>query len=361
MHILKLNLKERSYNIITGEKIIPLLGRYLCRLKIGRDAYIITNSRIKKHYGNTIANSLRNSGFNFKFQYVPDSERAKDIKVAAFLIRNLAKFDLKKKTFIIALGGGVIGDLGGFVASVYKRGIPYVQVPTTLLAQVDSAIGGKTAIDLSEGKNLAGAFYQPKMVFSDVALLNTLSKKQIANGLAEVIKYGIVKDRRLFVYLEKHYNDILKLKKVHIEHVVNSCARIKSSIVSYDEREERGLRTILNFGHTIGHAIEAASGFKGYSHGEAVALGMLVALKISARLKFIDEPLVKRAELLISNVGLPVKIKNVTVNAVLNRHYHDKKFSGKNNKLVLISELGRARIVKNVPLGIIRSAVENRI
>lgn len=361
MHIIKLNLKERSYNIITGAGILPLAGRYLCNLKAGKDAYIITNNRIKKLYGNIVAKSLKENGFNFIFKTVPDGEKAKGIETASSLIKQLARFDLRREPFIVTLGGGVIGDLGGFIASIYKRGIPYVQIPTTLLAQVDSAIGGKTAIDLNEGKNLAGAFYQPKMVLSDVSCLATLSKKEIKSGLAEVIKYGVIKDKSLFVYLEKNYKKIIGLEKVPLEHIVNACARIKAEIVSSDEREKKGLRTILNFGHTIGHAIEAATDFNGYNHGEAVALGMLVSLRISVELKFISESLLKRIEFLIKNTGLPVKIRGVSLNKVLIKHYHDKKFIGKTNKFVLLCELGRVKIVNNIPLGLIRSAVEERM
>jgi 3-dehydroquinate synthase len=307
-----------------------------------------------------LVKGLKPYGFNYKFKVVPDSEKSKDIKVAALLIKDLAKFDLRKRTFIIALGGGVVGDLSGFVASVYKRGIPYIQVPTTLLAQVDSSIGGKTAVDLSEGKNLVGAFYQPRMVFSDISLLKTLSKRQLSSGLAEVIKYGIIRDSKLFLYLEKNYKDIINLKAETLEHIVRACVKIKSEIVSLDEREEKGLRTVLNFGHTIGHAVEAASGFNKYNHGEAIALGMLVALSISVKLGLIKETLSKRAELLINNVGLPVKISKVPLRRILSRYYHDKKFIGAKNRFVLTLGLGKTRIVKDIPLKLISSAIEER-
>ena len=360
MHIVKLNLKNRSYNIVIGTRIISDLGKQISRLNLGNNAYIITNSVIKNYYGDVLAKGLKSCGFNYKFKIVADSEKAKDIKVAAILIKDLAKFDLKKRTFIIALGGGVVGDLSGFVASVYKRGIPYIQIPTTLLAQVDSSIGGKTAVDLSEGKNLVGAFYQPKMVLSDISVLKTLSKRQLASGLAEVIKYGIIKDKNLFIYLEKNYKDIINLKVGALEHIVKACAKIKADIVSLDEREEKGLRTILNFGHTIGHAIEAASGFNKYNHGEAVALGMLVALDMSVKLRLTSEPLLKRAESLINNVGLPVKISRVSLKAILNRHYHDKKFTGAKNKFVLSAGLGKTKILKDIPLKLISTAIEER-
>ena len=360
MHTLKLNLKERSYNIVVGSHILAFLGEELAGLQLGKDAYIITNYFIKERYGITLSDGLKKAGINFKFKTVPDSEKAKDIKIAASLIKDLARFDLRKQPFIIALGGGVVGDLSGFVASIYKRGIPYVQVPTTLLSQVDSSIGGKTAVDLNEGKNLAGAFYQPRLVFSDISLLKTLDKKQVASGMAEVIKYGLIKDRRLFEYLESKHANILKLKQEYLKHIVKSCARIKASVVSHDEREKKGLRTILNFGHTIGHAIEAASRTYTYNHGESIALGMLVALEISLKLDLIQESLLKRAELLISRVGLPVKITKVSTSKILKRHYYDKKFTGNTNKFVLLAGLGKVKIVKNVPLALIHYAIEKR-
>ncbi len=360
MHTVKLNLKKRSYNIVIGTKILPVLGRYISRLNLGNNAYIITNSFIKNRYGQALIDGLKPYGFSYKFKLVPDSERSKDIKIAALLIKDLAKFDLRKRTFIIALGGGVVGDLSGFVASIYKRGIPYIQVPTTLLAQVDSSIGGKTAVDLSEGKNLVGAFYQPRIVFSDISLLNTLNKRQLSSGLAEVIKYGVIKDKNLFLYLEKNYKNIINLKAGALERIVRDCVKIKASIVSLDEREERGLRTVLNFGHTIGHAIEAASGFNKYNHGEAIALGMLVALEMSVKLGFINEALLKRTESLIDNVGLPVKIHKVSLQEILERHYHDKKFKGVKNKFVLSLGLGKTRVVKDIPLKLISSAIEKR-
>jgi 3-dehydroquinate synthase len=359
MHAIKVRLKERSYDIVIGSTILDKLSGYANRLDLGTDAYIITNASLKKRFGSRLTRSLKAGGLKCRVKIVADSESAKDIQTVACVIRDLAKFDLKRRPFIIALGGGVVGDLSGFIASVYKRGIPYVQVPTTLLAQVDSSIGGKTAVDLSEGKNLVGAFYQPKLVFTDVALLKSLDKRQVSSGLAEVIKYGIIKDKKLFSYLEKKYREALDLEEGALLYIVKSCAKVKADIVSSDEREKRQLRTCLNFGHTIGHAIEAASGYKGYNHGEAVALGMLAALGISVKLGLADSCLLERARALIKNVGLPSKLKGVSPAKILSRHYHDKKFSGKSNKFVLVSGLGKVKIVKDVPLGVIRQSVRD--
>jgi len=357
MKIIKLKLAARSYPIIVGFNNISTIAKFITKLDIGRDAYVITNARIKSKYAASLESALKKSNLNIKFMTVPDSEKSKSIKVFSSIISDIAHFDKKRKVFVIALGGGVVGDLSGFVASIYKRGIPYIQIPTTLLAQVDSAIGGKTGIDLSQGKNLVGAFYQPRLVFSDVKFLKTLDIRQIRSGLAEVIKYGVIKDKVLFAYLEKHYKDILKLQPKALEYIVNCCSSIKAKVVEEDEREEKGIRTILNFGHTIGHAIEAAAQYKSYNHGEAVALGMLVSVNISRALGLINQPAAERIEGLIKSVGLPVKIKGISAQKIINAHYHDKKFIGSRNRFVLIYDIGKTRIVENIPVKIIKEAL----
>jgi len=361
MRIIKVKLKKRSYNIVIGHNIIEKLGNYLTKLNIGQDAYVISNSTIKNRYGRILHNALRKSGFNVKFKIVPDTEESKTIEISTSVIKHLSLYDKKRRIFIVAFGGGVIGDLAGFVASIYKRGIPYVQIPTTLLAQIDSSIGGKTGVDLKEAKNLVGSFYQPRLVFSEIKFLSSLSHRQIRAGLAEAIKYGIIKDKNLFVYLEKRFKDIRSLKPDTLEVIVGRCSRIKADIIGYDEREEKGIRTILNFGHTIGHAIEAAAQFKTYNHGEAVALGMLVASELSRSLNLIDLSTANRIENLIKAVGLPSKIKQVSLASIINAHYYDKKFIGQRNKFVLISALGKTKIVENLSHEIIKQAVKKRM
>jgi len=228
--------------------------------------------------------SLKVGGISSKIRLIPDTEKANHCQLTEGLINDLARFDKNRRIFIVAFGGGVVGDLAGFVAAIYKRGIPYIQVPTTLLAQIDSSIGGKTGLDLSAGKNLVGAFYQPRAVVTDLSVLSTLNKHQLRQGLSEAIKYGIVGDSRLFSYIEKNISSLLTGDTRALAFVVTVCCRIKADIVSRDEREEKSLRTILNFGHTIGHAIETAAGYVKYRHGEAVALGMLAATCISRQM-----------------------------------------------------------------------------
>ncbi|MDI6758894.1 MAG: 3-dehydroquinate synthase [Candidatus Omnitrophota bacterium] len=361
MRIIKVNLGKRSYNIIIGNGAIRLLNRYIVKLDIGCDAYIITNPLLKNKFGNLLSSQLKSGGFNIRFKTISDTEKSKSLKEAFCIIKDLAKYGLKRRVFIIALGGGVVGDLAGFVASIYKRGVPYIQLPTTLLAQVDSSIGGKTAVDLAEGKNLVGAFYQPRLVISDTMFLSSLPQRQLCCGLSETIKYAIIKDPQLFFYLEKNCKDIILRKGPALEYVIQRASFIKSEIVQRDERDEKGLRLILNFGHTIGHAIEAASDFKYYNHGEAVALGMLVALDISRKLCSLSNLTSKRIEALIKAVGLPIQIKRINLDDIINAHYHDKKFTGKKNRFVLIKGLGRTRIVENVPLEMIKEAILRRM
>ncbi len=360
MRAIKVNLKEDSYRIIVGSGVLDKIGTYLKKLKAGTDAFIITNPYLKTKFGRRLNESLTNSGLAFHYRLIPDTERSKSFSVAAQILADLATYDQKKKIFILAFGGGVVGDLAGFVASIYRRGTVYIQVPTSLLAQVDSSIGGKTAVDLNQGKNLAGTFYQPKLVLSDIGLLKTLDQRQLKAALAEVIKYAVIKDRELFVYLENNLSRILDKDKACLEFIVAQCAGIKAQIVSQDEKEEKSLRTILNFGHTLGHAIEAAGNFKAYNHGEAIGLGMLAACGISRKLNLLQVSDLQRIESLIKKSGLPLKIKGLDLDKIIDAHYHDKKFSGTRNRFVLVCGIGRAKIKENIPLEIIKEALKER-
>jgi 3-dehydroquinate synthase len=360
MKIVKVRLKKRSYDIIIGASILSLLGKRIKKLKLGCDAYVITNARLKNKYGKALSDALKSSQFNVRFKLVPDTEKSKSIATASRVIDDLTRYDRKKRIFIVAFGGGVIGDLAGFIASIYKRGVPYLQIPTTLLAQVDSAIGGKTAVDLIQGKNLIGAFYQPRLVFSDVRLLESLSPRQIRAGLAEVVKYALIKDAYLFDYLEKNYRKILGFNLKALESIIFRCSSIKARIVEQDEKEEKGIRTVLNFGHTLGHAIEAAGGYKKYNHGEAIAIGMLLAADLSKNLGLLNASVALRLEKLIQSFGLPIKISGVSVDKIIAKHYRDKKFSGSKNKFVLTRGIGRTQIKEAVALRAIREVLERR-
>jgi len=362
MKSVKVSLKNNPYKILIGTNLINSLGKIIKEINPGTDAYVISNPLIKNKYGKVLSKALAHEGFSVKFKLVADTEKSKSLDCAASVIRDITRYDKKRRIFIIALGGGVVGDLAGFVASIYKRGIPYIQVPTTLLAQVDSSIGGKTGVDLSQGKNLLGAFYQPRLVLSEINFLKTLDTRQIRAGLAEIIKYALIKDPVLFNYLQKHYREILALKTAPLEYVITRCSAIKAKVVEKDEREVKGIRTILNFGHTIGHAIETAGGYSFYNHGEAVALGLLVESRISERLGLLKPEVLEKIENLVKAAGLPVKIrKEISLEKVIQAHYRDKKFKGIENRLVLIRNIGKSEVKKNIPLEIIKSALKERV
>ena len=357
MKTISVNLKERSYTIAIGKNILKQLPRYLKSLSLPQEVFIVTNSQIKNRYGRILKSCLKRGGFNAYFYITIDSEKAKSITNAVKLVEALAGYAGQKKLALLAFGGGVVADLTSFIASIYKRGVPLIHMPTTLLAQIDASIGGKTAIDLAAAKNLVGTFYQPRLVFSELSFLISLDKKQIRAGLAEAVKYAIIKDEGLFNFLEENHR-LIFLKDIQaLEHLVCECAKIKARIVELDEREEKGLRTILNFGHTIGHAIEAAGDYAKYGHGEAVALGILSASRASHYLGMLDSGIYQRIFNLITKMGLPQEISDIKVEDVIKAYKLDKKFIGKTNRFVLIKGIGKPVVCENVPKEIIHKAI----
>jgi 3-dehydroquinate synthase len=357
MKIVHVPLKQHAYDIVIGCNILSLLGAKLKSLQVGRDAVVITNPMIQRCHGPKLTEGLKKSGFSVKVFEVTEGEVAKSAKSAFAVMEKIARYDCLKNIFVVAFGGGVVGDLAGYVAAVYKRGVPYVQVPTTLLAQIDSAIGGKVAIDLPVGKNLIGAFYQPRIVWSDVSVLSTLSQRQVRNGLAEAVKYGVICDKTLFTYIARNYNKLLERDAAALGHVVLRCSQIKSRIVSQDEKEAKGIRTVLNFGHTAGHAIEAAGRYAMCHHGEAIALGMRVAAEISCRLRMLcpEEACILNG--LLSDIGLPRKIAKLRMADILRAMRHDKKFIAGRHRFVLAQKIGRVKVVEDVPLSVIQGSI----
>ena len=256
----------------------------------------------------------------------------------------------------------MVGDLVGFIASIYKRGTAYVQIPTTLLAQIDSSIGGKTAIDLAVAKNLVGAFYQPKIVIVDTKLLRTLPKRQLQSGMAEAIKYAVIKYKALFSFLKNNYTKIMRLDKKALAYMEERCIRIKAGVVAKDEQEQKGVRTILNFGHTVGHALESAAGYRRYSHGEAIAIGMTCASRIAQHLGLLSDSDRSKIEELIELFGLPKQIKSLPIKRILNSLARDKKFIHAKNRFVLPTRIGTVIVKKNIPQNLIRQAIlENMV
>jgi len=355
-----LNLGPRSYEIVITSDGFGALAGALKKLNIGSDAIVLTNPRVRKLYGAAVEGTLKRSGYSVNFFTVADSERSKSWKTASSVLERIAKYDVRRQPFLVALGGGVIGDLGGFVASVYKRGIPYVGVPTTLLAQVDASIGGKTALDLSSGKNLVGTFYQPRLVFANLAALGSLSQRAFRCGLAEVVKCAVIADRNLFEYLQGQAPRILKGDGRALEHIVFRCAQIKAAIVSQDERETRMERTLLNFGHTIGHALEAACGYSGaYSHGEAVSIGMVGTARLALELAILDKEQFQQIEGLLRALGLPTKIKKkISASSIIAAQGHDKKNIRGQNRFVLPIEIGHVGVFEGVPQAAVVSAIK---
>ena len=342
MRIVQVPLGSRSYAIKVGGGLLSRLGAECAQLKPGQRCAVITDSNVGKRFAKAALKSLATSGFAPVLITIPAGEKSKRLAVVEKCFDQLAAHRLERKSFIVALGGGVVGDLAGFVAATYLRGIPFVQVPTTLLAQVDSSVGGKTGVNLAAGKNLVGAFYQPRLVLCDLDTLKTLPKREYVSGLAEVIKYGVIYDAVLFAQLERNLPKLLQRDEATLRSVIARCCEIKADVVGQDETES-GLRAILNFGHTIGHAIENSSGYGKFLHGEAIAIGQVAAAKLSQKILGLPSGDAGRIEQLFVHAGLPVKLKldSVRRKKLLAAMKLDKKTSGGEVKFVLAKKIGR--------------------
>ncbi len=304
MKVLRVGLDERSYNIHIGSYLLPDLGALCRELPLKGRAAVITNTTVATLYLSQIQKSLESEGYDVTVIELPDGEEFKNSATLEMIYDALISAGLDGGSFIVALGGGVVGDMAGFAAATFLRGIPFVQVPTTLLAQVDSSVGGKTGINHRLGKNLIGAFYQPRMVLADLDTMDTLPEREYLCGLAEVLKYGVVLDREFFDFISAEVNSLkMRDKKALLHTVARSCA-IKASVVERDEREG-GLRAVLNYGHTIGHAVETLAGYGSIKHGEAVAIGMAQIAKLSCMRGFSTGSDMDLIINLIRNLGLP--------------------------------------------------------
>lgn len=340
-------LAKRSYPIYIEPGLLTQLHRYVTKLSIGKQIAIITNPTVGNLYAETVKSELCLAGFKPIIFAIPDGEWYKNLDVVRDLYSRLLEHRFDRNSAIIALGGGVIGDLAGFVAATYLRGIPFIQIPTTLLAQVDSSIGGKVGVNLMEGKNLVGSFYQPILVLIDPAVLTTLSERELKAGLAEVIKYGVIYDAAFFGWLENNIKQILNLDMECLTKIIARSCEIKAEVVSLDENEQ-GLRAILNFGHTIGHAIETLTGYERYRHGEAVAIGMVAAGKLAQSITRFSVKEVNRLIKLIQATGLPISIPNLAISKFLDTIYRDKKTTNHKIRMILPSKLGQVKIVGDI-------------
>ena len=361
MRIVKVSLGNRSYDIKIGTGLLDRVGRECARLGLSRRCTIISDRNVTPRYGNAAQEALAKAGFDAGLITIPAGETAKSLKVLESCYNQLAAQRLERKSFIVALGGGVVGDLAGFVAATYLRGVPFVQVPTTLLAQVDSSVGGKVGMNLKAGKNLVGAFHQPRLVLCDLSTLGSLPMREYRSGLAEVIKYGIIYDARLFALLERELPKLLRRDPRTLAAVVARCCEIKADVVRQDETES-GLRAILNFGHTIGHALEAISHYGKYLHGEAIAIGQVVAAKLSAQVLGLLGSEVERIDRLFQRAGLPTQLNLSAVDKrkVLLAMQLDKKVSAGQIKFVLALRIGAVEFDHEVPAGLLAEAINHQ-
>lgn len=339
---LKVDLKERSYPIIIEKGIISRVSEEIKKVYKGKKIFIITDDNVNKYYGVKISEQLENSDFEVKVLSLKPGEETKNFNTLPIVYNELLNFNLTRSDLIIALGGGVIGDLAGFVASTYLRGVDFIQIPTSLLAQVDSSVGGKVAVDLERGKNLVGSFYHPKFVLIDPEVLNTLENRFFIDGMAEVIKYGCIKDAEFFNYLEKMENNQQLINNMEV--VIHKCCNIKREVVENDEKD-KGERMLLNFGHTLGHAIEQHYNYIKYSHGEGVAIGMYIISRISEDKGLTKKGTAKRIKDILVKYNLPYEM-DVNVEDILEAINLDKKKLGKDLNLIILKEIGSSEIYK---------------
>ncbi|MDX2227768.1 MAG: 3-dehydroquinate synthase [Verrucomicrobiae bacterium] len=348
-HILTVKLADRSYDIVIGKKTIRSLPAVLKESAFSKKGAVITDQSVGPHYLPLVREMVHSTGAELVECIVPPGENSKSLAYYGEVLRPLAQARLDRHSFLIALGGGVVGDLAGFVAATYLRGIPFLQIPTTLLAMVDSSVGGKTGINLPEGKNLVGCFHQPDRVIIDFDLLETLEGREYRAGLAEVVKYGMIADPDLFGFVEQNAPSLLSKKSVALAHIIRRSCEIKAEVVSADERETTGHREILNFGHTVGHAIENVAGYGEILHGEAVAMGLLAECRLSE--KHLGFPVAESERLrrVLLSLRLPVDIPPLNREALLNAMSRDKKNRNGRLRFVLAEKIGTVRTGIEIP------------
>lgn len=349
-----IDLGQRSYPVYIGASLLERLGELCAEHGLGRRTLVISNESVGGLYAPVVLKSLQQAGFDVSYVTIPDGEAYKNIETAASLYDACVDAGLDRSSFIVALGGGVIGDVAGFVAATYMRGIDVVQVPTTLLAQVDASVGGKTAVNHASAKNLIGAFHQPRLVMADVSTLVSLPPREYRAGLAEVVKHGLIADRDLFEFVEREWAALLRVAEEAVTHVVVRSVEIKGAVVSADERES-GLRATLNYGHTVGHGIEAASEYA-LLHGEAISIGMVVEGRLSLTYGSLTPPDLERMKQVFERFDLPTRPAGYDFDVVLEAMTKDKKAQGGRLRFALLEQIGRAVVVDDVPVGQVKAA-----
>lgn len=339
---LKVDLKDRSYPIIIEKGLINRVSKEIIKVYKGKKIFIITDDNVNKYYGGKISEELKHNDFEVKLLSLKPGEETKNFNTLPMIYNELLDFNLTRSDLIIALGGGVIGDLAGFVASTYLRGVDFIQIPTSLLAQVDSSVGGKVAVDLERGKNLVGSFYHPKCVLIDPEVLNTLDNRFFIDGMAEVIKYGCIKDKQFFDHIEKMENKKQLINSMEL--IIHKCCDIKRQVVENDEKD-KGERMLLNFGHTLGHAIEQYYNYTKYSHGEGVAIGMYAISKISEEKGLTKKGTSQRIKDILVKYNLPYEL-DINIEEILEAINLDKKKLGNNLNVIILNEIGSSKVYK---------------
>lgn len=354
-HSVRVNLAERSYDIFIGHRLLASTGRLAIELLKRKRCAVVTDSNVGALYARSVLDSLGQSGIEATLITVPAGESSKSMAVVEDVCRQMLRAGLDRKSFLIALGGGVIGDLAGFAASIFLRGIPFIQMPTTILSQVDSSVGGKTGVNTPEGKNLLGTFAQPALVIADLDSLQSLPPREYHEGFAEVIKHAAIRDATMFEAISKLPQDLSGLADLIQRNVA-----IKARIVEEDEHETTGTRALLNFGHTIGHAIEASVPYGELLHGEAISLGMVAAARLSAEISGLPQAAAEQIIGLLKHFNLPTKLPaNISNDSIIEHMKHDKKFSEGKIRFVLLRALGDAFVSNDVNLDHITRAVQD--
>lgn len=357
MAAIRVNLGERSYDIVIGQNDWAGFGNFVRVRGKGGQAFVISDEHVRDHAAN-VARGLSAAGFAVAQAERPAGEGQKALDVAAELFDRLVDIHADRRTVVVAVGGGVIGDLAGFVASTFNRGLPLVMVPTTLLAMVDSSVGGKVAVNHPRGKNLIGAFHQPLGVWIDTSTLSSLPEREFNSGLAEVVKYGVILDAEFFGWLEANADAILQRRPDAIEFIVSRCCRLKADVVEKDEREETGLRAVLNYGHTFAHAFETAAGYGGgWLHGEAVAAGMICASRLAERHGLIGADLTERQSQLLQKFGLPIAPAGWAAEGLIATMRSDKKAVAGKMRFILPRKLGEVALFDDVPEEAVRQVL----
>ncbi len=353
----KVDLADHSYTIHILIGAIGQVGQFMRDMQLSKSALVVTDENVGPLYSGILLESLTSAGFVPSVVTVAPGENSKSLTTADAIFTQTIRMGLDRKSPIIALGGGVVGDLAGFVAATYMRGVPFIQVPTTLLAQVDSSVGGKTAVNHQLGKNLIGSFYQPQLVVIDPLVLNTLPERELKAGLAEVVKYGIIADSNFFEFLKNRQQAILARRPEELIEVISRCCQIKAEVVAKDEREA-SLRMILNFGHTVAHAVEAVGGYSEYNHGEAVAIGMHAAALISHSVGLCGQDDVETLKQLLGSMGLPLKATGYSPEELKGYLARDKKMESGKVNWVLMSGIGQVKITREVTDAMVNAALE---